>query len=236
MFQIRKSNERGYAQHGWLESYHSFSFSSYYDPRFMGFGPLRVINEDWVQPETGFGTHGHRDMEIITYMLGGELSHRDSLGGGSTIAPNQIQRMSAGTGIRHSEMNQHKTDVAHLLQIWIEPAVRGVEPGYKDHDLDVASITGQLGLVVTGDKAEAESRGIALIHQDAKMYAGRLSKQTVHVPLNPKRLGYLHVAKGALNVGDVLLQTGDALMISDERELNLEVAEHAEVLFFDLPA
>ena len=212
MFQIRKSSERGYAQHGWLESYHSFSFSSYYDPKHMGFGPLRVINEDWVQPQTGFGTHGHRDMEIITYMLGGELSHRDSLGGGSAIKPNQIQRMSAGTGIRHSEMNAHKTDVAHLLQIWIEPAVTGVEPGYKDHDLDVASITGQLGLVVTGDKAEAETNNIALIHQDAKMYAGRLSNQSVHRELDPARKGYLHVATGSVTVGDVLLQTGDALL------------------------
>lgn len=236
MFQIRKSSERGYAQHGWLESYHSFSFSNYYDPKHMGFGPLRVINEDIVQPQTGFGTHGHRDMEIITYMLGGELSHRDSLGGGSAIKPNQIQRMSAGTGIRHSEMNAHKTDVAHLLQIWIEPAVNGVEPGYKDHDLDVATITGQLGLIVTGDRAEAEAKKIAFIHQDAKMYAGRLSNQSVHRELDPARKGYLHVAKGSLSVGNVLLQTGDALLIAGERELNFDVSEQAEVLFFDLPA
>lgn len=235
MFQIRKSKERGYAQHGWLESYHSFSFGHYHDPAHMGFGPLRVINEDWVQPETGFGAHGHRDMEIITYMLGGELSHQDSLGGGSSIKPGQIQRMSAGTGIRHSEMNQHKTDVAHLLQIWIEPAVVGVEPGYQDHDLDVASITGQLGLVVTGDRVEAQERKIALIHQDAKMYAGRLSRQTLHKKLNPKRRAYLHVALGSLSVGDVLLQAGDALMVTAENELTIEVADQAEVLFFDLP-
>lgn len=236
MIQVRSSQERGYANHGWLESYHSFSFSSYYDPKFMGFGPLRVINEDWVQPMTGFGTHGHRDMEIVTYMLGGELSHRDSLGGGSAIKPNQIQRMSAGTGIRHSEMNQHKTDVAHLLQIWIEPAVAGVEPGYKDHDLDVASITGQLGLIVTGDKAEAESRNIAFIHQDAKMYAGRLAAQVVNMPLNPARKGYLHVARGTLLANGQHLNTGDALMLAQESELKLEVNDQAEVLYFDLPA
>lgn len=236
MFQVRKSKERGYASHGWLESYHSFSFASYYDPKHMGFGPLRVINEDVVQPQTGFGTHGHRDMEIITYMLGGELSHRDSLGGGSAIKQNQIQRMTAGTGIRHSEMNAHKTDAAHLLQIWIEPSVTGVEPGYKDHDLDVASITGQLGLVVTGNKDEAQTKDIAFIHQDAKMYAGRLSKQSVYFEMDPARKGYLHVAKGTLTVGDVLLQNGDALLIDGEHELNFEVPEQAEVLFFDLPA
>lgn len=236
MFQIRKSNERGYANHEWLESYHSFSFSNYYDPKHMGFGPLRVINEDWVQLQTGFGTHGHRDMEIITYMLSGELSHKDSLGGGSTIQPNQIQRMSAGTGIRHSEMNEHRTKVAHLLQIWIEPAVTGVEPGYRDHDLDVASITGQLGLIVTGDKVEADEQNIAFIHQDAKMYAGRLSHQRVQRELDPTRKAYLHVAEGSVSVGNVLLQTGDALLISGERELNFDVSEQAEVLFFDLPA
>lgn len=236
MFQLRKSSERGYAHLGWLESYHSFSFGSYYDPEHMGFGPLRVINEDVVQPDTGFGTHGHSDMEIITYMLGGELSHRDSLGGGSAIKPNQIQRMTAGTGIRHSEMNLHKTEAAHLLQIWIEPALSGVEPSYKDHNLDLKSITGQLGLVVTGDKAEAQAKNLAFIHQDAKMYVGRLNQQTVRCQLDPARKAYLHVAKGALNVGSLLLAAGDALLISDEHELSMDVGEHAEVLFFDLPA
>lgn len=236
MLQIRKSLERGYAQHGWLESFHSFSFSSYYDPKHMGFGPLRVINEDWVQPVTGFGTHGHKDMEIITYMLGGELSHKDSTGGGSTIKPGQVQRMSAGKGIRHSEMNQHKTDVAHLLQIWIEPSVTGVEPGYKDHDLDIYTITNKLGLVVTGDKAEAERLNIAFIYQDAKMYAGRLSAQTVVLPLNPTRKGYLHLARGKALVNGQALETGDALLMTEESELKIEVSDQAEVLFFDLPA
>ncbi|HEY1059349.1 MAG TPA: pirin family protein [Limnobacter sp.] len=236
MLQVRRSKERGYAHHGWLESYHSFSFSEYYDPRFMGFGPLRVINEDWVDPQNGFGTHGHRDMEIITYMLDGELSHRDSLGGGSTIKPNQIQRMSAGTGIRHSEINAHKTEVAHLLQIWIEPAVMGVAPGYKDHDLDVASVTGQLGLIVTGNADEAAQHNIAHIHQDAKVYAGRLKEQVVVKALNPARKAYLHVARGELAVGDITLGTGDALMIEGEEELKLTVATQAEVLLFDLPA
>lgn len=236
MFQVRRSEARGYANHGWLESYHSFSFASYYDPQHMGFGPLRVINEDIVQPGTGFGTHSHRDMEIITYMLNGELSHRDSLGGGSTIKPNQIQRMSAGTGIRHSEMNQHPDQAAHLLQIWIQPAVQGVEPGYQDHDLNVADITGQLGLVVTGNQHEAKARRIAHIHQDAEMYAGRLKQQILHKALNPERKGYLHVARGCLNVAGMTLQAGDALLVAAEHELVLDVEEQAEVLFFDLPA
>lgn len=236
MLQIRKSQDRGYAQHGWLESYHSFSFASYYDPAHMGFGPLRVINEDWVQPQTGFGTHGHRDMEIITYMLGGELSHQDSLGGGSAIKPGQIQRMSAGTGIRHSEMNRHPTAVAHLLQIWIEPARTGVEPGYKDHDLDVATITEKLGLIVTGDEAEAQAHQIAYIHQDAKMYAGRLKSQTVTQALSPQRKGYLHLARGAAVVNGQELSTGDALLMTEQSALTIEVADAAELLFFDLPA
>lgn len=236
MLQIRKSKERGYAQHGWLESYHSFSFSSYYDPRFMGFGPLRVINEDWVQPQTGFGTHGHKDMEIITYMLGGELTHRDSLGGGSFIKPGQIQRMSAGTGIKHSEVNAHKTEVAHLLQIWIEPARTGVAPGYKDHELNLDSITGKLGLIVTGDQAQADALDIAFIHQDARVYAGRLQAQEVSLALNPARKGYLHLARGKAVVNGQALETGDALMMAGESELTLHVAEQAEVLFFELPS
>lgn len=236
MLQIRKSKERGYAEHGWLKSYHSFSFSEYYDPNFMGFGPLRVINEDWVQPQTGFGTHGHRDMEIITYMLDGELSHRDSLGGGSAIKPGQIQRMSAGTGIRHSEMNAHKTDVAHLLQIWIEPAKTGVAPGYKDHDLDLATITGRLGLIAVGDADQAEQLKIAHIHQDAKVYAGRLKAQTETLEISPQRKGYLHLARGQAVVNGVALETGDALMIENESVLKIEVADQAEMLMFDLPA
>ena len=235
MIQIRKSDERGFAEHGWLKSFHSFSFSSYHDPRFMGFGPLRVINEDWVQPQTGFGTHSHRDMEIITYMLDGELSHSDSLGGGSAIRVNQIQRMSAGTGIRHSEMNKHPSAVAHLLQIWIEPSVLNVEPGYKDHELNVSSITGQLGLIATGNTQESQSKQVALIHQDAKVYAGRLKNQTVEIPLNTKRKAYLHVARGQLTVGEKKIETGDALMIEAEALLKIEVEDAAEILFFDLP-
>ncbi|HEX4856377.1 MAG TPA: pirin family protein [Limnobacter sp.] len=236
MIKVRKSEERGYAHHGWLESFHSFSFAGYHDPEYMGFGPLLVINEDLVQPQTGFGTHGHRNMEILTYMLAGELSHRDSLGGGSAIRPGQIQRMSAGTGIRHSEMNQHPSEVAHLLQIWIQPSVQGVEPGYMDHDLDLASITGQLGLIATGDQAEANSKGIAFIHQDARVYAGRLGAQDLDVTLDPARKVYLHVARGALLSNGLALQTGDALMVSEEKALKLDVAGQAEVLLFDLPA
>ena len=236
MIKVRKSEERGYAHHGWLESYHSFSFANYHDPEHMGFGPLLVINEDLVQPQTGFGAHGHRNMEILTYMLAGELSHRDSLGGGSAIRPGQIQRMSAGTGIRHSEMNQHATDVAHLLQIWIQPSIQGVQPGYKDHDLDIASITGQLGLIATGDQAQANALDIAFIHQDARVYAGRLGAQDLDVRIDPDRKAYLHVARGSLLTNGVALKAGDALMVSEEEALKLEVAGQAEVLLFDLPA
>jgi quercetin 2,3-dioxygenase len=236
MIKVRKSEARGHANHGWLESYHSFSFAHYHDPEHMGFGPLIVINEDLVQPQTGFGTHGHRNMEILTYMLAGELSHKDSLGGGSTIKPGQIQRMSAGTGIRHSEMNQHPSEVAHLLQIWIQPAVEGVEPGYQDHDLEESSITGRLGLIATGDAEEAQTLGIALINQDAKMYAGRLAAQVVALSLDPARKAYLHVAQGSLNIGSLEMKAGDALLISDEKDVSLEVNGQAEVLFFDLPA
>lgn len=234
MLTLRKSEERGYFNHGWLESYHSFSFSEYYDPAHMSFGPLRVINEDWVQPQTGFGTHGHRNMEIITYMLDGELSHKDSTGGGSAIRPGQIQRMSAGSGIRHSEMNQHPDQVAHLLQIWIEPSVMEVAPGYKDHDLDIASITGKLGLVVSGDKAEADVHNIAFIHQDAKMYAGRLQTQTVVHELNASRKAYLHLARGEAVVNGLKVNSGDAVKIEGETKLTIEVPEAAELLLFDM--
>lgn len=235
MFQVRRSEERGAANRGWLKSYHSFSFGDYHDSKFMGFGPLRVINEDWVQAETGFGTHGHKDMEIITYMLSGELSHKDSLGGGSSIRPGQIQRMSAGTGIQHSEENRHKEEVAHLLQVWIEPAVKGVAPSYTDHTLNLSSITGRLGLIVTGDPLQAAELNLAFIYQDANVYAGRLSAQSVSQSIEPNRKAYLHVAKGELRVGELELQAGDALMIQNESHVVLEVPDFAEVLFFDLP-
>lgn len=236
MLKIRRKEERGYFHRGWLESYHSFSFAEYYDPKYMNWGPLRVINEDKVQPQTGFGTHGHRNMEIITYMLSGELSHKDDTGGGSAIVPGQIQRMSAGSGIRHSEMNQHPDQVAHLLQIWIEPNVQEVEPGYKDHDLDVSSITGQLGLIVTGDESVAQQLGIARIHQNAQVYAGRLTDQTVQQALNPERKAYLQLAKGEVAVNGVVLQAGDALLIEQESKLEIKAQGFAELLLFDLPA
>lgn len=236
MLTLRKSQERGYFHHGWLESYHSFSFSEYYDPAHVHWGPLRVINEDKVQPQTGFGTHGHRNMEIITYMLSGELSHRDNTGGGSAIVPGQIQRMSAGSGIRHSELNQHASEVAHLLQIWIVPNELEVEPGYTDHDLDVQSITGQLGLIATGDKAEAEQKHIARIHQDAKVYAGKLKNQAVKHELDASRKAYLHLAVGELTVNGIGLSAGDALKIEHESELELVAGEFAELLLFDLPS
>lgn len=236
MLKMRRKDERGYFHRGWLESYHSFSFAEYYDPKYMNWGPLRVINEDKVQPQTGFGTHGHRNMEIITYMLSGELSHKDDTGGGSSIVPGQIQRMSAGSGIRHSEMNQHPDQVAHLLQIWIEPNEQEVAPGYQDHNLDMESITGKLGLIVTGDEKEAEEKGIARIHQNAKVYAGRLSSQTVEQTLDPSRKAYLQLAQGELAVNGVVLQAGDALMIEQESKLALKAEKFAELLLFDLPA
>lgn len=236
MLKIRRSEERGYFNRGWLESYHSFSFSEYYDPEHMNWGPLRVINEDKVQPQTGFGTHGHRNMEIITYMLSGELSHKDDTGGGSAIMPGQIQRMSAGSGIRHSEMNQHPEQVAHLLQIWIEPNVKEVQPGYKDHELNMESITGQLGLVVTGDESQAQQLGIARIHQDAKVYAGKLRGQAVTQALDPSRKAYLHLAQGELVVNGLSLKAGDALLIEQEQTLDIKADQFAELLLFDLPA
>ncbi|MFN7834383.1 MAG: pirin family protein [Burkholderiaceae bacterium] len=232
---IRKSADRGHFDHGWLKSYHSFSFAGYQDPRFMGFGPLRVINEDIVQKATGFGTHGHRDMEILTYMLDGELSHQDDTGGGSTIRPGQIQRMSAGRGIRHSEMNRSTTQDAHLLQIWIEPVVTGIDPGYQDHELPAAWREGEWALIATGDERVARAQSIAWVRQNVRVYAGRLNAQTLSQPLAAGRLGYLHVARGCLLANGEALGAGDALMLRDEPALQLTIDESVEVLFFDLP-
>ncbi|NJM32679.1 MAG: pirin family protein [Limnobacter sp.] len=233
---IRRSNERGYVHQDWLESYHSFSFGSYFDPKWMGFGPLRVINEDKVQPGTGFGTHGHNNMEIITWMLDGELSHQDSLGGGSTIVPGQLQCMSAGTGIRHSEKNLHASKVAHLLQIWIEPAIKDVLPGYRDYTIAPERITGCLGLVVTGDPELAPRHNIALIHQDASLYVGQLHNQRVEHVLATQRACYLHVAKGAVLANGESLNQGDALLLTDQPGLIVQAQHSAQVLVFDLPA
>ena len=233
MTEIRHSNERGLADHGWLKSYHTFSFADYYDPAHMGVGPLRVINEDRVQSGAGFGTHGHRDMEIISYVLDGELAHNDSMGNGSTIRPGDVQRMSAGTGVRHSEFNASKTQPVHFLQIWIEPAVRGIEPGYEEKRFTTSDKRGRLRLIASPDRAE----GSVLIHQDVRVYAGLFDgDENARLPIAPKRLAYVHVARGAVKVNGAQLDTGDAVKLTSANEVTLEEGRLAEVLVFDLPA
>ena len=231
MINIRKSDERGHANHGWLDSYHSFSFADYHDPRHMGYGPLRVINEDRVQPGRGFGTHGHRDMEIISYVLEGELAHEDSMGTGSTIVPGDVQRMSAGKGVRHSEYNHDQTGVTHFLQIWIEPAVRGIPPSYEQKHFAATEKRGRLRLIASPDGAS----GSVTIHQDARVYAGLFDGAEHAVYALPEaRLGYVHVARGRAEVNGRRLEAGDALK-TDGREIRIDGAEQAEVLLFDLP-
>ena len=230
MIAMRRSGERGTADHGWLRSFHSFSFADYYDPGHMGFGALRVINEDWIQPGTGFGTHGHRDMEIITYILEGALAHKDSMGNGSTIRPGDVQRMSAGRGVTHSEFNHDKAGTTHLLQIWIEPNVRGLTPSYEQVHFDAASKRGRLRLIASPDGAG----GSVTIHQDAGVYAGLFhgAERAVH-KIERQRKAYVHLARGRLSVNARLLEAGDALM-TDEAELVLAQGEAAEALVFDL--
>src|SRR5262245_49180458 len=232
MTELRRSAERGHAEHGWLESYHSFSFADYYDPAHTGFGPLLVINEDRVQPGTGFGTHGHRDMEIISYVLEGALGHKDSMGNGSTIVPGDVQRMSAGTGVRHSEHNHRKDGVTHFLQIWIEPGARGIAPGYEQKHYDAASKRGRLRLVASPDGAE----GSVTIHQDARIYAGLFDgAERAVLALGKGRRAYVHVARGRLAVNGTPLEAGDALKAAGVGEIALERGAGAEVLVFDLP-
>jgi hypothetical protein len=232
MTELRPANERGHADHGWLKSYHSFSFAEYHDPRHMGFGPLRVINEDRVAPGTGFGTHGHRDMEIISYVLEGALAHQDSMGNGSTIVPGDVQRMSAGSGVRHSEYNHDKAGTTHFLQIWIEPSVTGIAPSYEQKHFDAASKRGRLRLIASLDGAEGSVR----IHQDARVYAALLdgAERAVH-RLAAGRRGYVHVARGSVTVQGKRLGEGDALKIDKVEEITLEQGTQAEVLLFDLP-
>jgi redox-sensitive bicupin YhaK (pirin superfamily) len=230
MIEIRKSKERGQADHGWLRSYHSFSFADYHDAEHMGFGHLRVINEDRIQPGTGFGTHGHRDMEILSYVLEGELAHKDSMGNGSTIVPGDVQRMSAGKGVLHSETN-HAQDVTHFLQIWIEPRVTGIPPSYEQKHFDAASRRGRLRLVASPDGRE----GSVTIHQDAFVFAALLdgADRAIH-KLHPGRRAYLHVARGKLTANGQPLEAGDALKATNTPEIALEKGEGAEVLLFDL--
>jgi redox-sensitive bicupin YhaK (pirin superfamily) len=231
MLEVRKSKDRGLADHGWLRSYHSFSFADYHDPRHVGFGDLRVINEDRIQPGTGFGTHGHRDMEIISYVLEGALAHKDSMGNGSTIVPGDVQRMSAGKGVLHSEFNQAPKGVTHFLQIWIEPSVRGIAPSYEQKHFDVESKRGRLRLVASPDGRE----GSVTIHQDALLYAAVLDgkDRAVHA-LRPGRRAYVHVARGSLMANGQALEAGDALKAVDTDQIVLEQGSSAEVLLFDL--
>ncbi len=231
MLQIRRSQERGYADHGWLRSYHSFSFAGYFDPAHMGFGNLRVINEDRVAAGAGFGTHGHRDMEIISYVLSGELAHKDSMGNVESIPPGDVQRMSAGRGVMHSEFN-HKTDqTTHFLQIWIEPNVKGIEPGYEQKSFGADEKRGKLRLVASPDGAD----GSVLIHADARLYAGLFDgAEEATLALDKERKTYVHLVRGELEVNGQKLSGGDAAKIEGESQLRLASAKDAEVLVFDL--
>ena len=231
MTELRRAGERGHANHGWLDSYHSFSFADYHDPRHMGFGPLRVINEDRVQPGTGFGTHGHRDMEIITYVLEGALAHEDSMGNGSTIVPGDVQRMSAGTGVRHSEYNHSNSGATHFLQIWIEPKRTGIPPSYEQKHFEPQAKRGRLRVIASPDGRD----GSVSMNQDALIYAGLFDgDEKARLELAPGRKGYVHVARGKLSVNGQALGAGDALK-TDDGPLALENGRSAEVLVFDLP-
>jgi redox-sensitive bicupin YhaK (pirin superfamily) len=231
MIEIRRSGERGSADHGWLKTLHSFSFADYYDPRHMGFGALRVINEDRVAPGTGFGAHGHRDMEILTYVLEGALAHRDSLGNGSVIRPGDVQRMSAGTGVQHSEYNHEKQGATHFLQIWIEPAQRGIAPGYEQRHFEASRKRGRLQPIAAPDARE----GALTLHQDAIVYAGLFDgAESVQAPIADARRAYVHVVRGRLRVNGEALEAGDAVKLSGESRLVLDEGEDAEALVFDL--
>ena len=232
MVEVRKSEARGNANHGWLQSKHTFSFGDYRDPDHTGFGPLLVINEDRVAAGQGFGTHGHRDMEIISYVLDGALEHKDSIGTGSVLHYGDVQRMSAGSGVRHSEFNGSTTAPVHFLQIWIEPNVTGIAPGYEEKHFTPASKQGQLRLIASNDGRA----GSVLIHQDAAIYAAIMQAgDRLGHELASKRSGYVHVIRGQVTVNGTALGGGDALKISGETAIALEQANDAEVLVFDLP-
>jgi quercetin 2,3-dioxygenase len=240
MITLRKSGERGQADHGWLKSRHSFSFASYHDPKHMGFGNLRVINEDHIAPGSGFGTHGHRDMEIISYVLEGELAHKDSMGNGASgaansgvIRPGDVQRMSAGRGVMHSEFNHAPKDTTHFLQIWIEPDVRGIAPGYEQKHFAEGDKRGRLRLVASPDARD----GSVTIHADAAVYAGLFDgAEAAELPLDPQRKAYVHLVRGRIAANGRTLEAGDALAIEGEARLALAQGEQAEVIVFDLAA
>ena len=232
MIALRPAAERGHADHGWLDSWHSFSFAGYRDPAHMGFGPLRVINEDRVAAGAGFGTHGHRDMEIISYVLDGALAHRDNLGNGSVIRPGDVQRMSAGTGVMHSEFN-HQTDATtHFLQIWIEPDQPGVQPGYEERRFEAADKRGRLRMIASPDGADGSVR----IHQQARVYAGLFEgEESAELAIAMGRRAYVHLARGRLHVNGHALEAGDALKLTVETSVMVAQGQGAEVLVFDLP-
>jgi redox-sensitive bicupin YhaK (pirin superfamily) len=231
MITVRKSQERGYADHGWLKSFHSFSFAGYHDPRFMGWGNLRVINEDRVAAGMGFGKHGHRNMEIISYVLSGELAHEDSMGNAKGIPPGDVQRMSAGSGVTHSEFNHAKDQTTHFLQIWIEPNVSEITPSYEQQTIPAIEKDGKLRLIASPDGKD----GAVKIHADAKVYAGLFNgPQSAAIDLDPKRKCYAHLIKGALTINGHAINGGDALMMDGESKLEISNGVDAEVLIFDL--
>lgn len=231
MITLRKSTERGHAHHRWLESWHSFSFADYHDPAHVRFGSLRVINEDIVQPGAGFDMHGHRDMEILTYILSGTLRHRDSMGHGEDIRYDEVQVMSAGTGVQHSEINPSPDEAVHLLQIWIMPERQGLTPGYQQKNFPLEEKQGRWCLLASPDNAQ----GSLLIHQDARVFAARLDGvETLDYPLAAGRKAYLHVARGSLKANGYALSAGDGLMYEDEAVVKLSAAREAEVLLFDM--
>jgi redox-sensitive bicupin YhaK (pirin superfamily) len=232
MNDVRRSNERGYADHGWLKSFHSFSFADYFDPQHVEFGPLRVINEDRVEAGQGFGTHGHRDMEILSYVLEGELAHKDSMGNGSTIRPGDVQRMSAGSGVRHSEFNPSAAQGVHFLQIWIQPSAKNIPPSYEEKRFGAEEKRGRLRLIASPDRAE----GSVLIHQDARVYAGLFDgAESAKLDVGNGRRLYVHVTRGAVSANGVALSAGDALKITDSTALTLADGRETEVIVFDLP-
>ena len=231
MLQLRKSSDRGYADHGWLKSFHSFSFAGYHDPQFMGWGNLRVINEDRVAAGMGFGKHSHRNMEIISYVLSGELAHQDSMGNVESIPPGDVQRMSAGSGVTHSEFNHAKDQTTHFLQIWIEPNVLEIAPSYEQKTIPLVEKQGKLRLIASPDGKD----GSVKIFADARIYAGLFDGlQSAQLQLDPMRKAYVHLIKGSLNVNGQKLAGGDALLIENETALQISDGNGAEVLFFDL--
>jgi redox-sensitive bicupin YhaK (pirin superfamily) len=231
MLTLRKSSDRGYADHGWLKSFHSFSFAGYHDPAHMGFGNLRVINEDRIAPGTGFGTHGHRDMEIISYVLEGNLAHKDTLGNVKGIPPGDVQRMSAGKGVQHSEFNHAQDQTTHFLQIWIEPNVTGIPASYEQKTFAETDKRGKLRLVAAPDGAQ----GSVTLHADARVYAGLFEGgEKAVLPLDPARKTYVHLVQGELEVNGEKLSAGDAAMLDREAQLSLANGKSAEVLVFDL--